>query len=230
MEGARRILVAEDNPVNQRLTLAMLAKAGCAADLAGDGEQAVETVQRAAQAGAPYDLVLMDIQMPKLDGLGAARRLRDAGFDEEQLPIVALTANTFADDIQQCYDAGMQGHLAKPLRMRELVAALQRWVGTPKPEAYEYEQETNPDLLRMYAERKQAALAAIDAALDEEGPTEPKQQEIAGLLHQIAGVAAYFGELDLGEASSRAERVLAATTTSGDAAALLRKLKQRLAA
>ena len=230
VEGARRILVAEDNPVNQRLTLAMLAKAGCAADLAGDGEQAVETVQRAAQAGAPYDLVLMDIQMPKLDGLGAARRLRDAGFDEEQLPIVALTANTFADDIQQCYDAGMQGHLAKPLRMRELVAALQRWVGTPKPEACEYEQETNPDLLRMYAERKQAALAAIDAALDEEGPTEPKQQEIAGLLHQIAGVAAYFGELDLGEASSRAERVLAATTTSGDAAALLRKLKQRLAA
>ena len=121
-----RVLVAEDHDINQMLILGMLEQCGFAADLAENGEQAVDMALSARDAGAPYDIVLMDVQMPVLNGLDAARQLRSAGVTEQDLPILALTANCYADDIASCLAAGMQGHLPKPLKMAQLVEALSR--------------------------------------------------------------------------------------------------------
>jgi two-component system, sensor histidine kinase len=109
-----RILLVEDNPVNQMLTMSMLQKLGGMADLARDGEEAVEKVR----AGG-YDLVLMDLQMPRMDGLSATRAIR--GMTGIRQPrIVALTANAMESDRQACVDAGMDDFLSKPFQASEL--------------------------------------------------------------------------------------------------------------
>ena len=225
-----RVLVAEDNPINQRLTLSMLEKAGFIADLAEDGEQAVAMVERQCKRGKPYGIVFMDMQMPTLDGLAATRRLRASGHDAASLPIVALTANAYAEDISACRDAGMQAHLAKPLRMRDLEAALLKWGNVEaKNTVPAIEAETNPELIRMYAERKQNAISAIDEALrlgKLEGAT------LTGLVsqfHQIAGIAAFFGEARLGEASTEIENRLP-TSDAAELPAILKEFRKMLAA
>ncbi len=113
-----RILLAEDNAVNQKLALRLLERMGYAADVAGDGLAAIAALERAS-----YDIVLMDVQMPELDGLEATRRIRDRwGADGPR--IVAMTANAMAEDREACLAAGMDGYLSKPIRVEELVAEL----------------------------------------------------------------------------------------------------------
>jgi signal transduction histidine kinase/DNA-binding response OmpR family regulator len=116
-----RILVAEDNLVNQKVALAMLRRLGYRADLAADGVEAVEAVRR-----IPYDLVFMDLQMPELDGLGAMRQLIDEHPVGRRPRIVALTANAYAEDRLACLAAGMDDYLSKPLQMDGLKGALVR--------------------------------------------------------------------------------------------------------
>jgi signal transduction histidine kinase/ActR/RegA family two-component response regulator len=118
------ILVAEDNLVNQRLVVRMLEKAGHRADLVGNGQDAV-----AAIGAASYDLVLMDCQMPQLDGFEATRAIRaaEAGTDRH-VPIVALTANAMEGDRERCVTAGMDDYLSKPFTKQALAAVLERWV------------------------------------------------------------------------------------------------------
>jgi CheY-like chemotaxis protein len=113
-----RILVVEDNPVNQRVTLKMLERLGHRADLAENGAEALDAVARCR-----YDLVLMDLQMPVMDGLEATRRIR-ATPDGAALHIVAMTANAMAEDRERCLAAGMDGHLSKPVKLAELKALL----------------------------------------------------------------------------------------------------------
>jgi two-component system, sensor histidine kinase len=120
-----RILLVEDNPINQLVASGLLEKAGCSADLAVDGLEAVEK----ARAGG-YDLILMDMQMPRLDGLGATRRIRSLPL-ARQPAIVAMTANAFDEDRQQCLAAGMNDFLSKPLAFETFKAALARVAGTP---------------------------------------------------------------------------------------------------
>ncbi|NDY90370.1 PAS domain S-box protein [Ideonella livida] len=119
--AGQRILLAEDNPINREVAEALLRQAGLQVSLAEDGEQAV-----ALGLAGGHDLVLLDMQMPRLDGLGAARALR-AGLGSE-LPILAMTANAFPEDRQACLDAGMDGHLAKPVEPRHLYEALCQWL------------------------------------------------------------------------------------------------------
>jgi signal transduction histidine kinase/CheY-like chemotaxis protein len=109
-----RILLVEDNAVNQMLAMGMLQKLGCAADLARDGEEALEKVRR-----VDYDLVLMDMQMPKMDGLTATRAIRAMPL-RTQPQIVALTANAMESDRDLCLGAGMNDFLAKPFKASEL--------------------------------------------------------------------------------------------------------------
>ena len=97
-------------------------------EIAHDGVAAVDAVLSAQAAGALFDLVLMDIQMPGCDGYAATRTIRASGIAPEELPIVALTANAYPEDIAAALEAGMQAHLAKPLVFEDLAAALARWL------------------------------------------------------------------------------------------------------
>ena len=124
---AAHILLAEDHDVNQELMQAMLARLGHRVTLVSDGAQAVAAVTAAVAQGSGFDLVLMDIQMPIMDGLAATHAIRAAGVGPEELPIVALTANAYADDIETCLAAGMQAHLAKPIRLGQLSTAIESW-------------------------------------------------------------------------------------------------------
>ncbi len=115
-----RILLAEDNAVNQKLAVRVLERMGYAADVAGDGQAAISALENGT-----YDLVLMDVQMPELDGLEATRRIR-ARWPDRALRIVAMTANAMAEDREACLAAGMDDYLSKPIRVDELAAALAR--------------------------------------------------------------------------------------------------------
>jgi CheY-like chemotaxis protein len=116
-----RVLLAEDNPINALLARALLAREGCEVDHVADGEAAIE-----AAAGRIFDLVLMDVRMPRLGGIEAARTMRARGFAG---PIVALTANAFEDDRRACLAAGMDDFLVKPLSPDALRRTLMRWTG-----------------------------------------------------------------------------------------------------
>ena len=115
-----RILVAEDNAVNQKLALRLLSQMGYRADVAGNGLEAIQAVER-----QPYDVVLMDVQMPDMDGLEATRRIC-ARWSRGQRPrIIAMTANAMQGDREICLEAGMDDYVRKPIRVEELVAALE---------------------------------------------------------------------------------------------------------
>ncbi len=121
--GGLRVLVAEDNPMNQIVAQSYLEAIGCSPDLVADGEQAVQ-----ALSAHPYDLVLMDCQMPVMDGYEATRRIRDPSSAVlwHEIPIIALTANAIAGDRKGCLEAGMTDYVAKPLEMETMLAAIRR--------------------------------------------------------------------------------------------------------
>lgn len=114
------ILLAEDHPINQKLITAMLKTTGHKMDIVGDGKAAVEKV-----LGDSYDLVLMDLQMPEMNGLDATRAIRKAGFDK--IPIIAMTASAFKKDRDMCLEAGMSDYIAKPLKKDELLQIISKW-------------------------------------------------------------------------------------------------------
>jgi len=120
------VLVAEDNEINALLMRSLLTRLGHHAVIATNGEAALESWLAAKSAGAPYDLVLMDIQMPQLDGIETTKRIRslEAGQPGRRTPILALTANTLVEDRYACFEAGMDGFLIKPLDREKLADAL----------------------------------------------------------------------------------------------------------
>ncbi|HEN8728652.1 TPA: response regulator [Pseudomonas putida] len=120
--GRARILLVEDNPVNQLVAKGMLAKLGCQVQLATQGAEALELLEL-----DDFDLVLMDCNMPVMDGYEASRRIRQSGRWPD-LPIVALTANAMPEERERCRAAGMNDYLAKPFRREELLALVEHWV------------------------------------------------------------------------------------------------------
>ena len=124
-EHPLKILVAEDNLVNQKLILKILSKLGLAATLAADGEQTVEMA-----ITAPYDIILMDVQMPVMDGLEATKIIREAM--EIQPVIIAMTANAMQEDKDNCLQQGMDDFLSKPLKLEDVVNMLAKWSGIIK--------------------------------------------------------------------------------------------------
>ncbi len=121
-KGRARILLVEDNPVNQLVAKGMLAKLGCQVELATQGVEALARLEEQA-----FDLVLMDCNMPVMDGYEATRRIRERGR-WPGLPVVALTANAMPEERERCRTAGMDDYLAKPFRREDLLAVVDRWV------------------------------------------------------------------------------------------------------
>ena len=119
-EARRRILLAEDNLVNQRLAVKLLEKQGHSVKVANNGREAVDTLAKEA-----FDLVLMDVQMPVMSGLQAAALIREREKETgEHIRIIALTANAMSGDREKCLAAGMDGYLSKPIRVDALLAVL----------------------------------------------------------------------------------------------------------
>ena len=120
-----RILLVEDNPVNQRVALAMLKKLGFQTDVVANGREAVKALQT-----VPYDLVLMDCQMPEMDGFEATRAVRqkESAASSPCIPIIAMTASAMQADREKCLQAGMSDFIAKPVQQGELAEMLARWL------------------------------------------------------------------------------------------------------
>jgi len=120
-----RILVVEDNPVNQEVALSMLTKMGCKADAVANGQEALDTLSIMS-----YDLVLMDVQMPEMDGIEATRRIRDSrsGVLNHEVPVIALTAHAMARDRDRCLQAGMDGYISKPIIPNRLAREIAKWL------------------------------------------------------------------------------------------------------
>jgi CheY-like chemotaxis protein len=128
LSGAR-ILLVEDNPINQELALDVLRRAGLVVSVANDGQEALDMLE-----AEPFDGVLMDCQMPVLDGFAATRALRRQPRLRD-LPVIAMTANAMVGDREAVLAAGMNDHIAKPIKVEEMFATLARWVRPAEPAA-----------------------------------------------------------------------------------------------
>jgi signal transduction histidine kinase/CheY-like chemotaxis protein len=227
-----RVLLAEDNKLNQEVALALLEHAGVTADIAADGETAV----RMASEGA-YDAVLMDMQMPLLDGIGAATAIR-ALPGRQSLPIIAMTANAMAQDRERCLAAGMNDHIAKPIEPGLLWQTLLRWTrpaASRLPSGIEGidvddalsrlggREHLYLSVLRLFTERHDRTAAEIQAALHEGRPGEALR-----LAHTLRGTAASIGARELSEAAGAIENDLASHVSSDTIEPQVARLASRL--
>lgn len=128
--AGRRLLVAEDNELNREIAVYLLQEAGAVVDQAADGKEAVEMF--AASAPGTYDAVLMDVMMPELDGLSATRAIRGMDRPDAQLPIIAMTANLFDEDVAAFLAAGMDAHIPKPLEAGQMIKTIAEWLERKK--------------------------------------------------------------------------------------------------
>jgi signal transduction histidine kinase/CheY-like chemotaxis protein/HPt (histidine-containing phosphotransfer) domain-containing protein len=213
-----RVLLAEDNVVNQRVATLLLERLGYRADVVSDGLEALEALTR-----LPYDVVLMDVQMPVLDGLEATRRLRAELPADRQPRVIAMTANAMAEDREQCLAAGMDDYLAKPVRRDELAAALSRAGALVAEEAVEDAPPAalavDPSVLQSLTSRLgDRATAMLDRLLDTwETETDKRLGELQAAVdaddaeaagraaHAIRGGSASLGALRLAEVCGQLE-------------------------
>jgi len=157
-----RILLAEDNPINQKLAVVLLQKAGFIVETADNGLEALEKVR----AGG-YNAVLMDVQMPEMDGFESTQRIREWESGRKHVPIIAMTAHALKEDRDRCLDAGMDDYVSKPLEPKALLNVLDRWVGMG---AEEQGQEQAEDIPEEPPAIKAALPAPADAVAPEKDP------------------------------------------------------------
>ncbi|HQT01081.1 MAG TPA: ATP-binding protein [Thiobacillus sp.] len=207
-----RVLMVEDHPVNQKVLAHQLGEMGLAYDLATTGAQALEKLQ-----SAPFDLVLMDWQMPEMDGLEATRRIRALTGRAGRVPIIALTANASSGFRETCLAAGANDYLAKPYTESALVAALGQWLpiaGTESPPLLDRttlasRYPGNPALIdeleTVFVQTTEASLAALAAALAR-GETDTARKE----AHALRGAAASVQAVAIQTAAARIEALVEA--------------------
>ncbi len=211
----RRVLVVDDRSANRSVALALLRKLGYAAEAVESGEEAL-----ALLAKRPCAAVLLDVEMPGLDGLETCRRLRRQEADGGRTPVIALTAHTSAEDREQCFAAGMDAFLPKPFRTGELAAELDRWTGIeataaePVPEPLE---ERLAALKALGSEDGKAVLAEVVKAFLQQGEKDlaamrhalPQgdEERLAAAAHGLAGSAGILGALDLARSAGELSRL-----------------------
>ncbi len=251
-----RILLAEDNPVNQRVATAILGRMGYRADLAADGNEVLAALERQR-----YDVVLMDLHMPELDGVEATVRIRER-WNEERPRIVALTASTLAEDRRRCREVGMDAYVAKPIRPADLAAALEEVapdearvasrgdaaVAPPEPEP-SGALRAGPDpavidpetwaTLRDLVELEPALLEELLEKFDAEAPerlgalekalAEDDADALAENAHRLKGSGSVLGAVQVIELCRDLEAIGRGGTTDG-AAELLERLRDACAA
>ncbi len=209
-----RILLAEDNPVNQKVAMRILEKAGHRVDAVASGAEAVAALGR-----IPYDLVLMDIQMPEMDGLAATREIRQKEGRVRHTPIIAMTAHAMKGDRERCLATGMDDYVSKPVRPRELLDVVERWGGRavlpPAPDrvppgerlikdppcdvgrlrqACDDDREFEKELIQVFQKDVDLRVSRVRAAITSGDRTVVKRE-----AHAIKGCAANIGAVRVAE-------------------------------
>ncbi|BBL79986.1 hypothetical protein RxyAA322_18400 [Rubrobacter xylanophilus] len=235
------VLLAEDNPVNQRVASRMLHRLGYEVEVAQDGEEALEKLF--GEEGREYAAVLMDIQMPRMDGLEATRRIRNKEEEEglPRLPIIAMSAHAMQEDRTRALEAGMDHYISKPVKTAVLEEVLERFVrkrekaspGEPTPstadepalapeslrELDELGEEVFGELAELFLEDAPSRIAGMKEALEKEGSCEERAQRLRALSHALKGSAASLGAKRL---SSLAQKL-----NEGTSAAAVEREEQR---
>jgi CheY-like chemotaxis protein len=214
-----RILVAEDVEINQEIIRAVLEAAGHSVDVVSDGAQAIKAVQDRA-----YDLVLMDVQMPGVDGVEATGHIRTMTGQRGRIPIVALTANVYAEQIASFLAAGMNDHVGKPIDRRKLLGAVDRWLANgawiEKPglegKAILIDWNVYRDLTKIMGSKTVARLLDRFEQMLSEVPagdqvaSEQSCSSIADHVHKLVSAAGMLGFKTLYAACRRVEAACAA--------------------
>jgi signal transduction histidine kinase/CheY-like chemotaxis protein/HPt (histidine-containing phosphotransfer) domain-containing protein len=211
------ILLVEDIEANHILARAVLESQGHRVDVAENGQEAIDAVRSKS-----YDLVLMDIQMPGMDGLTATRRIRDLPGPERDLPIIAMTANVLPDQIEEFRKAGMNDHVGKPFDREQLYTVIDRWISEfviveanpPEPDRHEdqdvvLDQAVFDDLCALLGtEKLSEMLRKLGQQLAELDPGAGDPAEVARIAHRLVSQTGMLGFMELSNACSRLEESL----------------------
>ncbi|ADJ28094.1 EAL domain-containing protein [Nitrosococcus watsonii] len=203
----RRVLVVEDNRVNQQVAVGMLERLGCRVEVVSNGQEALD-----AMSGKVYELVLMDCHMPQMDGYEATRQIRIREAGKKQVPIIAMTANVRKGDSDKCISAGMNDYLPKPLRLSVLRDKLRHWLGTGSADTdsestqmESEERETPLDLLalnRLRTSVRDAFPRMVETFIEDtslyldilqKAIFEDKVHKVGEMAHSVKGSAKNFG-------------------------------------
>jgi signal transduction histidine kinase/CheY-like chemotaxis protein len=198
-----RVLLAEDGPENQVIIRTYLAKAGAEVTSVGDGQLAVEEAEASRAAGRPYDVVLMDMQMPRLDGYGATQHLRAMKYPH---PIVALTAHAMAGDRERCEQAGCDDYLAKPIDRAELVGLVARYAAPQSSPVLVSLLQDDEDIQEIIVSFVEGLPARVSSMM---GATATSDAEtLERITHQLKGAAGMCGFPPITEAAALVEDAL----------------------